>query len=61
MPLICKKEAEIRRDTSDGIKADVQNVTLNDIYELCKHLKRGLKDNTFQITVICMNSLYQKI
>lgn len=43
-----KKEELINRDVSDGIRADVQNITLNDLYDLWKHLKRGLKDNTFQ-------------
>ncbi len=43
-----KKEEEISRDVSDGIRTDAQNVTLNDMFEFWKHLKRGLKDNTFQ-------------
>lgn len=43
-----KKEEEIKRDIADGIRADSQNVTVNDLFELWKHLKRGLKDNTFQ-------------
>lgn len=43
-----KKEELINHDVADGIRADAQNVTLNDIYELWRHLKRGLKDNTFQ-------------
>ena len=43
-----RKEEDILRNKMDGIKVGVQNVTLNDIYELWKHLKRGLKDNTFQ-------------
>ena len=43
-----KKEELINRDVSDGIRADVQNVTVNDVYDLWRHLKRGLKDNTFQ-------------
>ena len=43
-----KKEEDIRRDVSDGIRVDSQNVTLNDLFELWKHLKRGLKDNTYQ-------------
>lgn len=42
------KEEEIQRDTSDGIRVDSQNVTVNDLFELWKSLKRGLKDNTFQ-------------
>ncbi len=42
------KEEQIMRDTSDGIKVEAQNVTLNDVYELWCDLKRGLKDNTFQ-------------
>lgn len=43
-----EKEAKIQKDVSDGIRADAQNVTVNDLYKLWKHLKRGLKDNTFQ-------------
>lgn len=43
-----QKEAEIQKDVSDGIRADAQNVTVNDLYKLWKHLKRGLKDNTYQ-------------
>ena len=43
-----EKEDEIGRDVSDGIRVDSQNVTLNDLFELWKDLKRGLKDNTFQ-------------
>ncbi len=43
-----KKEEEIKRDISDGIRADAQNVTVNDLFKLWKYLKRGLKDNTFQ-------------
>lgn len=43
-----QKESEIQKDVSDGIWADAQNVTVNDLYKLRKHLKRGLKDNTYQ-------------
>lgn len=43
-----RKEEQIQLDKSDGIRADVPNVTINDIYDLWCHLKRGLKDNTFQ-------------
>lgn len=43
-----EKEEEVRRDVSDGIRVDSQNVTVNDMFELWKHLKRGLKDNTYQ-------------
>lgn len=43
-----EKETEIKKDISDGIRADSQNVILNDLFELWKQLKRGLKDNTFQ-------------
>lgn len=42
------KEDEIRRDTSDGIRVDSQNVTVNDLFKLWKNLKRGIKDNTYQ-------------
>lgn len=43
-----KKEDAIIRDKLDGIRAEAQNVTLNDIFELWCNMKRGLKDNTFQ-------------
>ena len=42
------KEEEISRDVSDGIRVDSQNIMVNDLFELWKHLKRGLKDNTYQ-------------
>lgn len=43
-----KKEEEIHRDKSDGIRTDSQNVKVNDLFELWKSLKRGIKDSTFQ-------------
>ncbi len=43
-----RKEEQIMRDKSDGIKVEAQNVTINDVFELWCDLKRGLKDNTFQ-------------
>ena len=43
-----EKEEEIIRDKCDGIKADAKNVTVNDMYELWRTMKRGVKDNTFQ-------------
>lgn len=42
-----EKEAQIQRDVSDGIRADVQNVTVNDLFRLWKALKRNLKGNTY--------------
>ena len=43
-----KKEEEILQDQHDGIKIEVRQMTLNDMFELWCDLKRGLKDNTFQ-------------
>ncbi len=43
-----RKEDQLFKDKSDGIKVDAQNVKLDDIYDLWLSLKRGLKDNTFQ-------------
>ena len=42
------KEEEIDKDAKDGIRAEARYTTLNDIYELWKDLKRGLKNNTFE-------------
>lgn len=41
------KEEQIEKDKKDGIKAEARYTTLNDMYELWKDLKRGLKNNTF--------------
>ena len=43
-----QKEAEIEQDQHDRIKPEARSVTVNEMYELWKQLKRGLKDNTFQ-------------
>lgn len=43
-----RKEEQVMRDKSDGIKVEAQNVTINDVFDLWCDLKRGLKDNTFQ-------------
>lgn len=42
------KEEEILRDKCNGIKTETRYVTINDVFEVWKQLKRGLKDNTFQ-------------
>lgn len=41
-----EKEEDIRRDLRDGIKVGEANITLNDIYEMWKKDKRGLKQTT---------------
>lgn len=43
-----KKEEEISRDKSDGIREAEQSITVNHMFELWKNMKRGLKDNTLQ-------------
>ena len=45
---LCTKEKEVDRDISDGIKAEKRNTTINELFDLWCHIKRGLKDNTFQ-------------
>ncbi len=42
------KEEDIAKDMSEGIKAESRYTTLNQMYELWKDLKRGVKDNTFE-------------
>lgn len=42
------KEESVAKDISDGIKAEAQSITLNQVYELWKGIKRGLKNTTFQ-------------
>ena len=42
-----EKEKEIEKDKSDGIKAEARYTTINELFDLWKVLKRGLKDSTF--------------
>ena len=43
-----EKEDNIQRDKYDGIRTDAKNVTLNEVFDLWKIMKKGLKDNTYQ-------------
>lgn len=43
-----EKEEEILIDRHDGIRADKKTLTVNDLFDLWKNLKRGLKDSTFK-------------
>lgn len=43
-----EKEENIQRDKLDGIRTDAKNVVLNDVFDLWKIMKKGLKENTFQ-------------
>ena len=42
-----EKELDVLRDVLDGVKADKNNLAINDLYNSWVQLKRGLKDNTF--------------
>ena len=43
-----EKEDDILVDLHDGIRPDKKTMTVNDLFDLWKNLKRGLKDSTFQ-------------
>ena len=43
-----EQEEQILVDQHDGIKANIKNVTVNDVYELWCQLKRGIKDSTMK-------------
>ena len=49
------KEALIAKDISDQIKPEARTLTLNDLFDRWRQLKRGLKDNTFQNYVYMYN------
>jgi len=51
------KEQEIIKDLCDRIKTEARYVTINEMFELWKQVKRGLKDNTLQ-NYIYMYSMY---
>ncbi len=42
-----EKEIDVLRDIMDGVRADKNNLTINDLYYSWVQVKRGLKDNTF--------------
>ena len=42
-----EKEIDVLRDALDGIRADKNNLTINDLYFRWVQLKKGLKANTF--------------
>lgn len=42
-----EKEIDVLRDIMDGVRADKNNLTINDLYKSWIQVKRGLKDNTF--------------
>ena len=43
-----EKEKQIQKDKCDGIKAEARYLTVNDVFDTWRQLKRGLKDSTFQ-------------
>ncbi|MBA2214169.1 tyrosine-type recombinase/integrase [Sellimonas intestinalis] len=43
-----EKEDKKAKDKQDGIRTEAKNVTVNDIYDLWREMKRGIKDNTFR-------------
>ena len=51
-----EKEEQRIVDRRDGIRTDVRNVTVNDVFELWKDLKRGVKDNTMQGYIYTYNA-----
>ena len=43
-----EKEKEIVKAKNDGIKTEARYITVNELFDLWKVLKRGLKNNTFE-------------
>ena len=54
-----EQEEQIVVDKHDGIRADVKNITVNDMFDLWRELKRGIKDSTFK-NYIYMYELFVK-
>ena len=55
LPQLREKEEQIVVDKHDGIRADTKRLTVNDVFELWKDLKRGIKDNTMQNYIYMYN------
>lgn len=51
-----QKEEQLIVDRHDGIRTDIRSVTVDDIFELWKDLKRGVKDNTMQNYIYTYNA-----
>ena len=51
-----EKESKISRDKVDGIKSESRFMSVNDMFEKWKELKRGLKDNTFSNYIYMYNT-----
>ena len=43
-----RREEQVARDRSDGIRVNASKMTLDNIYDVWCETRRGLKDNTFQ-------------
>lgn len=48
LELLREQEEQIVVDKHDGIKTDVKALTVNDLFQLWRELKRGIKDSTFK-------------
>ncbi|UQF11467.1 tyrosine-type recombinase/integrase [Vagococcus lutrae] len=48
LPELRERQKEILRNSLDGIDSDNSTLTINDMFNLWKKVKRGLKDNTFK-------------
>lgn len=48
LPELREKQKEILRNSLDGINIDSSSLTINDMFNLWRKVKRGLKDNTFK-------------
>ena len=51
-----EKERKISKDKVDGIKSESRFMTVNDMFNMWKELKRGLKDNTFSNYIYMYNT-----
>ena len=56
-----EKELDILRNTIDGINNEGSSLSVNDTFKLWTKVKRGLKNNTFKITSICINNLSNRL
>ena len=48
LPELREKEKIVAKDKLDGIKSEARHTTVNDMYELWKQIKRGLKNTTYE-------------
>ena len=56
-----RMEEELAADFHDGIRADVNRITVNQLFDLWQENKRGIKDNTMKNYIYMFNMFVRPV